>query len=126
MDSSDLTGVSPVVALVVGLFGTVLLGVVSLVEFRVVLLQPDWGNVTPQLATVGGGTLAAASLGSFGLSVYTYIASNETSEEDSRTSGESGLDIEVKQIGQSELTVNVGDQSLRIDGRVRDREGDDE
>lgn len=126
MTTPDLTDVSPVAALVAGLVGAVSLGVVSLVEFRVIFVRPGWGNVTPQLAAVGGGTLAAASLGSFGLSVYTYVAGDETTERDDKTGGESDLDIEVRQIGPAELTVNVGDQSLRIDGRVRDREEDDE
>ncbi len=80
MTTPDLTDVSPVAALVVGLVGAVSLGVVSLVEFRVIFVRPGWGNVTPQLAAVGGGTLAAASLGSFGLSVYTYVAGDETTE----------------------------------------------
>lgn len=119
----------PVVALAFGLVCAVVLGSLSLIKLRIVFLRPDWGNVTPQLATVAGGTLAVASLGSFGLSVYTYVTDDETDDRtnvdigaDDETDDRTNVDIEVN--GRAELTVNTGDRAVQIEGRVRDKDGD--
>lgn len=118
MAPSGVTDLSPAVGLAVGLCCAVSFGALSLVEFRVVVLRPDWGNVTPQLAAVWRGTLAAASLGSFGLSVYSYTMDDETDER-------RGSDLRLDRVGFSELEVETGDESTVIFMSARTREGDE-